>query len=56
MRQTELQLEEQVKEAKRKIKPVNNELREIVSFLLDAKEPELERYSVNILTNQRLKS
>ncbi len=33
--QTELQLEEQVKEAKRKIKPVNNELREIVSFLLD---------------------
>ena len=37
MRQTELQLEEQVKEAKRKIKPVNNELREIVSFLLDGK-------------------
>ena len=35
MRQTELQLEEQVKEAKKKIKPVNNELREIVSFLLD---------------------
>ena len=26
---------EQVKEAKKKIKPVNNELREIVSFLLD---------------------
>ena len=37
MRQTEMQLEEQVKEAKRKIKPVNNELREIVSFLLDGK-------------------
>ena len=37
MRQTELQLEEQVKEAKRKIKPVNNELREFVSFLLDGK-------------------
>ena len=37
MRQSELQLEEQVKEAKRKIKPVNNELREIVSFLLDGK-------------------
>ncbi len=35
MRQTELQLEEQVKEAKKKIKPVNNEFREIVSFLLD---------------------
>jgi hypothetical protein len=35
MHQTELQLEEQVKEAKKKIKPVNNELREIVSFLLD---------------------
>lgn len=33
--QTELKLEEQVKEAKKKIKPVNNELREIVSFLLD---------------------
>ena len=35
MRQTELQLEEQVQEARKKIKPVNNELREIVSFLLD---------------------
>ncbi len=33
--QTQLKLEEQVKEAKKKIKPVNNELREIVSFLLD---------------------